>query len=306
MKAKIVFLSLITFAAAAGGTPAMADLGSETGHGGRGDRVRSYDFERVGPREWCSKFGPMVGDILDDVREADTLPAKREALVEGIKAIMKAYDAREMPFQPLTYSLLSTALKLNANFPSSDSKGDQAAGILLSKMLSTAQKVNVRFDLPRMGPVLDAYPRCRHYRCSGDGWDRDTNDLSDEFYIDYLSAAQSVVDMLFETAVSNSAATVLDAMAYDRWQLVASLDVLNYILGSLRMDIFSRSLACLQTRVEYVTRRLNEYLSSTPISPERDMLKRKKIEGQLFEIKYELDGVHHRNGHWACEYRPRH
>ena len=275
--------------------PAMAvETGAETGHGTGGNR-RHRAPKSLSARGWCSDFGAMVAEAFDDAHEADSLEEKHASLVSSIQYILSSYHKKKMPFQPLTYSLLEMALKLDKNFPSNDEKGDQAGGIVLVHMLKTAQYINAEFDIPHFVPALESWSRCGRYRCKGE------SDLASEFYVDYLASARAVVNMLFIQATDrNPNVLVLDAMAYDRWKLNAALDVLGFILKSLKNDLIGSNLNCLKERVQHIRDRLAKYLENTPVSPVQDRAKREVIERQLREILDELNSVTEYNGHWSC------
>lgn len=257
--------------------------GTETGHGGGGDRYPGKPYIELPPITWCSKLSAMVDDAFEDEQDAEQLSGKRQALVLDIESIINAYRSDALPDQPLSYQLLLTAKAINELLP--EGEGDLAADVVLKHLLRTTQSVNLAFET-------------RHYiSWRSKRHARRLLPMGPEFYTSYIGSAKAMLDMWFDFAVEGPALsvaeakfplpnlTVLSALNRDRWRLTVGLEILKYLHRSFNQDLFSRYFECVDALVVDKATRLDKYLKLNPAGSEKDASQRIRLVDSLSKIR---------------------
>lgn len=262
--------------------------GTDTGNGSRGSGGKLMPHLGT-PRSpwafprWCNAIQGWLTDIILMTAAASNLAEARGYLTGELQAVLSAYDQGSLPMQPLTYSILSRALKMQATFPHGSSGraqelGDQVAVLLLEHMISVAKRVNQDFDIPKLMPVYQYYYRC--------GRNCDEYEYSN-FYVDYINSAKAVLNEFYAPAIPQQPelGKLLDAMAYDRWELASLGELLDWMISDLSRSMFQRSFDCVVMQLRILRERLSSYLSGGGQNAIRDDRRmRQYVEASLGEV----------------------
>lgn len=266
-----VYLMMACFIAAAVSAQAhdSKEPGTDTGNGGGSHTgvLSAPRYDRVSPPSWCNDVQGWMADAVATAKYLATPAKQRAYMVSAIESILDAYEMNSLPFQPLTYSLLSRALELNNGFPACGtscdeaSKGNRVATLVLSHMLNLGIKVNADFDMPRYLPYYESHRD--HRDCRG-CTEMPAYDFS-SFYVDYIANVREVLGTFFGPAFErNSKASLLEAMAVDEWELRAQHVILDWVVTDIRNDLFGRAFACVASRLDQVKAKLADHLKGRP------------------------------------------
>jgi hypothetical protein len=298
---KVMITILAAFAAIQGGA-ALGKDGTATGNGGNGGTMMPnlMVYPRMPVPRWCNAVQGMLADSLQWASLASGPTDSRAYLVASITNILAAYDGGTIRMQPLTYSLLADTLRLNLVYPAT-SMGDQSAAIVLFHFVDLARRVNAAFDVPRYLPYFEYYVRCPA-GCPGEP----PYDFA-PMYVDYISAARTILRELFAPALPDHAdrGSVLDAMAYDRWELQSLSNLIAMIQTNITSDVFARAFECLTLQLAMVQNRLENYLNGTGTAPFDDRMMRAYVEQSLGSVLGVLEAFRYRNGVGICGPDPR-
>lgn len=288
MKTKIVVgITMLAAAALAGSVPANAGGGSDVGNGGNGGSTLANVMPMMPMpwRHWCNAVSGMLTDTLMWADSASTMEESRQFMVESLRNILASYQGGELRYQPLTYSLLSTALQINQVFPR-DMLADQSAVVTLHHLIASARIVNTNFDVPRFVPwaeVQTQRPGC--------GRGCPELPISGPIYVDGISAIRVVLSDLFSPALVGRPhrGSVLDAMGTDEWELKAVSALLTWIERTFEGEMFNRQFECLRSQTIAVHARLDRYLSGVATAPFDSRMMRGYVESSLLTVLLSLD-----------------
>jgi hypothetical protein len=275
----------------------LAPAGTDTGNGGGGGRaMRAIPrYERTSVSAWCNDVQGWMADAIESAQFMGSHAGAREYMVGAINAMLDAYENSDLPFQPLTYSLLSRALQMDSVFPKCENKCDdyslanRVSTLLLAHMLNLGIEVNAKFDVPQYTRYYES-TRCR---------DCATFDFS-SFNVDYISNVQSVLATFFGPAFERASpsGSLLDAMGRTEWELRAQSVLLDWVVTDIRSDVFGRKFSCLASRLVEVKKKLDDHLAGRPIWDDLRMMHYVRVSlGGVLDLlehsNFKDDGVYY-------------